>query len=68
VVQLLVVEVEVELLMGRTHQICGQLAAIQCPIVGDVLYGTVGAGAVSSEVEWNCCCLRKDEPADGVWV
>jgi 23S rRNA-/tRNA-specific pseudouridylate synthase len=41
--QQLVVEVEVELLTGRTHQIRGQLAAIQCPIVGDVLYG---AGAV----------------------
>jgi 23S rRNA-/tRNA-specific pseudouridylate synthase len=34
-----VVELEVELLTGRTHQIRGQLSTIQFPIVGDVQYG-----------------------------
>lgn len=32
-------ELEIELLTGRTHQIRGQLAALGCPIVGDPLYG-----------------------------
>jgi 23S rRNA-/tRNA-specific pseudouridylate synthase len=34
-----VAELEVELLTGRTHQIRGQLAANQMPIVGDISYG-----------------------------
>lgn len=34
-----VVELEIELLTGRTHQIRGQLGAIGHPIVGDTLYG-----------------------------
>ena len=38
-----VVELEIELLTGRTHQIRGQLSYEGFPIVGDVLYG----GAIS---------------------
>lgn len=34
-----IVQVEVELLTGRTHQIRGQLSAMGTPIVGDPLYG-----------------------------
>jgi 23S rRNA-/tRNA-specific pseudouridylate synthase len=34
-----IVEIEVELLTGRTHQIRGQLAAEGYPLVGDVQYG-----------------------------
>ena len=32
---------KIELVTGRTHQIRAQLAAIGCPILGDVLYGGV---------------------------
>jgi hypothetical protein len=42
-----VVEVEVELLTGRTHQIRGQLSADGFPLVGDAQYG----GAVPQEKE-----------------
>lgn len=42
-----VVEVEVELLTGRTHQIRGQLSAEGFPLVGDAQYG----GAVPQERE-----------------
>jgi len=31
-------EVELELITGRTHQLRGQLGAIGCPIYGDMLY------------------------------
>jgi len=41
-----VVEVEVELLTGRTHQIRGQLAAMGYPLVGDAQYG--GANPVEN--------------------
>jgi phosphohistidine phosphatase len=34
-----VIEVEIELLTGRTHQIRGQLSTLGFPICGDVLYG-----------------------------
>lgn len=34
-----VVELEMELLTGRTHQIRGQMAAMGFPLVGDVQYG-----------------------------
>lgn len=43
-----VVEVEVELLTGRTHQIRGQLSAEGFPLVGDVPYG--GANPLSTFV------------------
>jgi len=42
-----VVEVEVELLTGRTHQIRGQLSAEGFPLVGDAQYG----GAIPQEKE-----------------
>jgi 23S rRNA-/tRNA-specific pseudouridylate synthase len=69
--QQLVVEVEVELLTGRTHQIRGQLAAIQCPIVGDVLYGGVvssdNSGSSSSsgsatQMALQCCAMEFAAP------
>jgi 23S rRNA pseudouridine1911/1915/1917 synthase len=34
--------VEVELITGRKHQIRAQLAAVGCPIVGDIKYGAKG--------------------------
>lgn len=46
-----VMELEVELLTGRTHQIRGQLSASGCPIVGDVPYGGGGAAAVDDDDE-----------------
>ena len=48
-----IVELEIELLTGRTHQIRGQMAALGFPLVGDVQY----AGAIpstSSEYMKNC--------------
>ena len=48
-----IIELEIELLTGRTHQIRGQMAALGFPLVGDVQYG----GAVpntSSEYMKNC--------------
>eukprot|EP00985_Skeletonema_marinoi_P024783 scaffold17564_cov137-Skeletonema_marinoi.AAC.2 len=48
-----ILELEIELLTGRTHQIRGQMAALGFPLVGDVQYG----GAVpntSSEYMKNC--------------
>jgi 23S rRNA-/tRNA-specific pseudouridylate synthase len=48
-----VIELEIELLTGRTHQIRGQMAALGFPLVGDVQYG----GAIpstSSEYMKNC--------------
>lgn len=42
-----VMELEIELLTGRTHQIRGQLAACHYPLVGDVQYG--GARPFSDE-------------------
>jgi 23S rRNA-/tRNA-specific pseudouridylate synthase len=51
-----VVEVEVELLTGRTHQIRGQLAAEGFPLVGDVQYG--GAVPTSSDLYRERCAGR----------
>jgi len=34
-----VVEVEVELMTGRSHQIRGQLATLGFPLCGDAMYG-----------------------------
>lgn len=48
-----ILELEIELLTGRTHQIRGQMAALSFPLVGDVQYG----GAIpntSSEYMKNC--------------
>lgn len=42
-----IVELEIELLTGRPNQIRGQLAAMDCPIVGDVLYVSGRSGSRS---------------------
>jgi hypothetical protein len=65
-----VVEIEVELFTGRTHQIRGQLGALGCPIVGDPLYG--GGGEVVSSTGGNkrninvmalqCCAIKFPHP------
>jgi len=68
-----VVELEIELLTGRTHQIRGQLAAMGFPLVGDVQYG--GATPVeavpnkyrdSERLALQCTRLEFLEPVDGV--
>jgi hypothetical protein len=53
-----VVEIEVELLTGRTHQIRGQLAAEGYPLVGDVQYG--GAVPTTSSL-WRERCEGRVE-------
>ncbi len=53
-------ELEIELLTGRTHQIRGQLAALGCPIVGDPLYGknTLQRNNRSTQrMALQCCAL-----------
>ena len=45
-----VVEIEVELLTGRTHQIRGQLSTEGFPLVGDVLYGGAAISSQPSKV------------------
>lgn len=53
-----VVECEIELLTGRTHQIRGQLAAEGFPLVGDVQYG--GAVPTTSSI-WKERCKGRVE-------
>ena len=55
---LAVVECEIELLTGRTHQIRGQLAAEGFPLVGDVQYG--GAVPTTSSI-WKERCTGRVE-------
>jgi len=62
-----VMDVEVELLTSRPHQIHGQLAAMGCPIVGDVQYGGGKCEFHSQKHVWNrlalqCCELSFKEP------
>lgn len=62
-----VMEVEVELLTARAQQIHGQLAALGCPIVGDVQYGGGRCEFHSQQHVWNrlalqCCELSFQEP------
>jgi 23S rRNA-/tRNA-specific pseudouridylate synthase len=64
-----VVELEVELLTGRTHQIRGQLKGLGCPIVGDPLYGGGGGdlGGVermrsADSMALQCCALQFPHP------
>jgi 23S rRNA-/tRNA-specific pseudouridylate synthase len=62
-----VMEVEVELLTSRPHQIHGQLAALGCPIVGDVQYGGGKCEIHSQKHAWNrlalqCCEMSFMEP------
>lgn len=64
-----VVQVEVELLTGRTHQIRGQLSAMDVPIVGDPLYGGAdprvlknSADRDSNRMALQCCAMEFPEP------
>jgi 23S rRNA-/tRNA-specific pseudouridylate synthase len=62
-----VMEVEVELLTSKPHQIHGQLAALGCPIVGDYQYGGGKCELHSQKHVWNrvavqCCELSFKEP------
>ncbi|GAX16692.1 hypothetical protein FisN_21Hh133 [Fistulifera solaris] len=68
-----VIELEIELLTGRTHQVRGQLSAMGFPIVGDTQYG----GAIpknaplrsdivdyqaSAQLALQCCALEFADP------
>mmetsp|Transcript_9466 Transcript_9466/g.13926 ORF Transcript_9466/g.13926 Transcript_9466/m.13926 type:complete len:534 (-) Transcript_9466:194-1795(-) len=62
-----VMELEIELLTGRTHQIRGQLKALGFPIVGDPIYGGGVCEFRSHMHGWNrmalqCCELSFPEP------
>jgi 23S rRNA pseudouridine1911/1915/1917 synthase len=64
--------VEVELITGRRHQIRAQLAAIGCPIVGDIKYGgrptrgeTRQAGDVVKGIRLFASCLTFRHPTTG---
>lgn len=65
-----VVELEIELLTGRTHQIRGQLALEGMPICGDTLYGgakVINRGLVSGytgsgNLALQCCELEFYDP------
>jgi 23S rRNA-/tRNA-specific pseudouridylate synthase len=63
-----VVELEVELLTGRTHQIRGQLSVEGFPLVGDVPYGGADPGIASHEgvngarLALQCCGLKFLDP------
>jgi 23S rRNA-/tRNA-specific pseudouridylate synthase len=68
-----VVQVEIQLLTGRTHQIRGQMAALRAPIVGDPLYD--GRGSVmtfrntferaTNRMALQCCAIKMPRPAAG---
>ena len=68
----LFVELEVELLTGRTHQIRGQLSAIGAPIVGDPLYGgewkqkheEVFERFTTNLMALQCCAIEFDMPTE----
>ena len=68
-----VVEVEIELLTGRTHQIRGQMSAEGFPLVGDIGYGgalptpPISGGVTKSikvpeKLALQCCQLEFIEP------
>lgn len=45
---------EIELITGRTHQIRGQMVLLECPLLGDTLYG----GPQHSRLELECFSLQ----------
>jgi Tfp pilus assembly major pilin PilA len=66
-----VLELDIELLTGRTHQIRGQLAASHYPIVGDVQYGGAQAlpmtdacsvESLNERLALQCCQLEFLDP------
>jgi RNA pseudouridylate synthase len=64
-----VMELEVELLTGRTHQIRGQLAACHFPLVGDVQYGGAKQPSncskpslITERLALQCCALEFVDP------
>ncbi len=66
---------EVELITGRRHQIRAQLAAIGCPIVGDIKYGAKAAPGerrraedIVSGIQLFASCLTFRHPTTGAHV
>jgi RNA pseudouridylate synthase len=64
-----VMELEIELLTGRTHQIRGQLAACNFPLVGDVQYGGAAQPShflkpslITERLALQCCALEFVDP------
>ncbi|GAX10434.1 hypothetical protein FisN_21Lh133 [Fistulifera solaris] len=69
-----VMELEIELLTGRTHQVRGQLSAMGFPIVGDTQYGGAIPQSVpsrssdgvdfqdSAQLALQCCALEFADP------
>ncbi|CAJ1932344.1 unnamed protein product [Cylindrotheca closterium] len=67
-----VLQLEIDLLTGRTHQIRGQLSALGAPIVGDALYGGVhnpnnmllkdSIARASNRMALQCCSLEFKKP------
>ena len=66
-----VMELEIELLTGRTHQIRGQLAACNFPLVGDIQYGGAKQPSfqkqnlVTERLALQCCTLEFIDPDIG---
>jgi 23S rRNA pseudouridine1911/1915/1917 synthase len=67
--------VEVELITGRRHQIRAQLAAIGCPIVGDIKYGAKAtergvrrASDIVSGIRLFASCLTLRHPITGAQI
>ncbi|GMH88670.1 hypothetical protein TL16_g11222 [Triparma laevis f. inornata] len=64
-----IVEVEIELLTGRTHQIRGQMKAMGMPLVGDRMYYDMEKKEVEGEGEGDMCLqafrLEFEEPVVG---
>jgi len=69
------VELEIDLLTGRTHQIRGQLATMGIPVVGDMTYGGPGSSRqnpvigelVDSRLALQCCEVSFYRP-EQTWV